>query len=171
MKILDQRPAAHQAARAFDASSQAAKHVEQAAAAFGKQGEDNGVEVGFGTANELPKSDGPKGDNDSPDGLLINCTFDTERLKGDALARAIAHVGTHISDLRDPQSSAAGNAYELEYRAWQTTVLSSIAMGQKTLTSPGGYLLWNSGWAAADRGKMMDEGIKTFLTNWELLNP
>jgi hypothetical protein len=159
--------AAHQAARAFGADSQAGKAVERAAAAYGKAGEDNGVQVGFGTPNEVPKNDGLKGDKDSPDGLLINCTFDTDRLKGDALARAMAHVGTHIADLRDPGSTPTG--YDLENRAWQTTVLGAVAFQQKTLTAPGGYLLWNSAWPAAERNKMVDEGITSFLRDWAVL--
>lgn len=45
--------AAHQAARAFNPGSTSAEQVERAAAAFGKEGEDNGVEVGFGIVDEL----------------------------------------------------------------------------------------------------------------------
>jgi hypothetical protein len=156
--------AAHQAARAFKPDSQAAKQVERAAAAYGKEGEDNGVEVAFGTSNEVPKIDSPRGDKNSPDGLLFNCTFDMDRLKGDALTRAISHIGTHIADVRDPQEQAAGaNPYQLEYQAWQTTILSAVASQQKTLTLPGGYLVWNSAWPAADRSKMVDDGIASFL--------
>jgi hypothetical protein len=44
-----------------------------------------------------------------------------------------------------------------------------VAAEQKTLTLPGGYLLWNSAWPAADRSKMVDEGITNFLTEWALL--
>jgi hypothetical protein len=118
----------------------------------------------------VPKNDGPKGDKNSPDGLLINCTFDMDRLKGEGLARAITHVGTHIADLRDPQSTAAeSTAYELEYRAWHTTVLSAVATQQKTLTLPGGYLLWNSAWPAEDRNKIVDEGTTNFLRDWVVL--
>lgn len=159
--------AAHQAAQAFGADSQAGKEVERAAAAFGKEGEDNGVEVGFGSANEVPENDSSKAGKDSPDGLLFDCRFDTDRLKGDALARAIAHVGTHIADLRDPGSPPP--AYNLEHRAWQTTVLGAVAFRQKTLTAPGGYLLWNSNWPASDRNKMVEEGITSFLTDWAVL--
>jgi hypothetical protein len=158
---------AHQAARAFGADSQAGKEVERAAAAFGKEGEDNGVEVGFGTPNEVAENNGSKAGKDSPDGVLFNCTFNADRLKGDALARAIAHVGTHIADLRDSASSLA--AYALEYRAWQTTVLGAVAFQQKTLTAPGGYLLWNSGWPPAERNKLMGEGITSLLTDWAVL--
>jgi hypothetical protein len=157
--------ATHQAARAFGADNPAGKQIERSAVAYGKQGEDNGVQVDFGTANEVSKSDGLKGDKDSPDGLLLNCTFDMDRLKGEALERAIAHVGTHIADLRDRALSIA--AYDLEYRAWQTTVLSAIAYQQKTLTAPGGYLLWDSAWPAADRNKMVDNGITGLLKEWD----
>jgi len=165
--VGDPVAALRQAARTFGPDSQAAKQLERAAAAYGREGEDNGVEVGFGTSNEVPKSDGPTGDKNSPDGLLFNCTFDMERLKGGALTRAMSHLGTHIADVRDPQLTAAeANAYELEYRAWQTTVLSAVGSRQKMLTLAGGYLIWNSAWAPADRSKMVDEGIASFLKDW-----
>lgn len=134
--------AAHQIARAFSPGSAAANEVERAAAAYGKEGEDNGAELGFGIPNEVPKNDNPKGNNNSPDGLLFNCTFAMDRLKGESLTRAISHVGTHIADIRGPQSMAKSqNPYELEHHAWQTTVLSAIGSRQKTLTLPGGYLV------------------------------
>jgi hypothetical protein len=162
--------AAHQAARAFGPDSQAGRQLERAAAAYGKQGEDNGVDVGFGTPNEVQNNDGSKGDKNSPAGLLLNCTFDMDRLKGDALARAITHIGTHIADLRDPQATALPSAtYDLENRAWQSTVLSAVAYQQKTLTVPGGYLLWNSAWPAAHRNKMVDAALMDFLKNWAVL--
>ncbi len=163
--------AAHQVARAFPAGSAAAGQVERAAAAYGKkEGEDNGVQVGFGVPNEVPRSDSVKGEHDSPDGLLFNCTFDMERLKGSALTRAISHVGNHIADLRETGSQAAENAYDLEYRAWQTTVLSALASQQKTLTLAGGFLVWNSDWSVADRSKMVDDEITKFLMEWASLS-
>ena len=162
--------AARQSARAFKPDSQAAEQLERAAAAYGKPGEDNGVDVGFGVPNEVVKGDGPTGDKNSPDGLLINCVFDMDRLKGDALSRAISHIGTHIADLRDPKSTAAQSTpFESEYRAWQTTVLSSVASQQKTLTLPGGYLLWNGSWPNEERGKRVDDAITSFLEDWVAL--
>jgi hypothetical protein len=135
--------AAHQAARAFAAGSPAAEQVEQAAAAYGNPGEDNGVIVGFGVINEVAKGEGGKGDSNSPDGVLFICTFDMDRLKGDALARAITHVGTHIADIRGNQRTQS--LFQAEYRAWQTTVLSAVGTRQKTLTLPGAYVVWNAG--------------------------
>jgi hypothetical protein len=136
-----------------------------------EEGEDNGVQVGFGVSNEVPRDDGSKGSNASPDGLLFNCTFDMERLKGDALSKTISHVGTHIADVRGKQSSAPeANLYDLEYRAWQTTVLSAVSTQRKTLTLPGGFLVWNSSWSADERNKMADQAISKFLRDWASLN-
>jgi hypothetical protein len=157
--------AAQQVAKAFGPDNPSGKLVESAAAAYGGPGEDNGVEVGFGTPNEAPSSEAPKGADNSPDGLLFNCKFDMDRLKGDALTRAITHIGRHIADLRGEQPPAV-TPYELEYRGWQTTVLSAMASRQKTLTLPGGYLAWNADWAANDRSKMVDDAITAFLTGF-----
>ena len=99
--------------------------------------------------------------------MLFKCTFDMDRLKGDALAKAIAHVGAHIADVRDPQPpSSEASLYDLEYRAWRTTVLSAVATQRKTLTLPGGYLAWNASWPADERNKMVGQAISQFLTDW-----
>jgi hypothetical protein len=116
------------------------------------------------SATSNPNRPQTKLDKNSPDGMLINCTLDMDRLKADALTRAISHVGTHIADLRDPKIPAAQyTPYVLEYHAWQTTILSSIGSQQKTLTLPGGYLTWNASWPNADRSKMADNAITSFL--------
>jgi len=162
--------AAHQAARAFAPDSNQAIQVERAAAAFGKEGEDNGVEVGFGVSNEVANHEGAKGARDSPDGLLLNSTFDMDRLKGDALARAIAHVGSHIADIRGGANPASLGAYDLEDHAWQVTVLSAIAYQQKTLTLPGGYLLWNAAWTADQRQQQFEDARSKFLSGWVLIS-
>jgi hypothetical protein len=154
--------AAHQAARAL---GPAGAQVERAAAAFGKEGEDNGVQIDFGIPNELPKNDNAKGDRNSPDGLLFNCVFDVDHLKGSALSVAIAHIGAHIADTREPQS-AGMNPYEVESRAWQVTILSAVGNRQSTLTLPGGSLGWNSAWPNEDRTKMVNDAVNKFLTGW-----
>jgi hypothetical protein len=140
---------------------------KKAAAAFGGPGDDNGVYMGFGVANEVPKSDSAKGAHDSPDGLLINCTIDAERLKGDAEGRAISHLGSHIADIRSGRTEIANeSAYFSEFRAWQVTILGVIVNHQKILTLPGSYWVWNSDRAEADRGKLADQTILRYLTDW-----
>jgi hypothetical protein len=58
----------------------------------------------------------------------------------------------------------------MEDHAWQTTVLSAIGSRQKSLTLPGGYLVWDSAWPEADRSKMVEDAISRFLTEWAALN-
>jgi len=158
--------AAHQIANAFGPGSRAAEQVEKAAAAYGKEGENNGVEVGFGASNEIPKSDGPGSDKNSPDGLVLSCTFDMERLKGESLTRAITHIGSHIVDIRTPTPGREKSFFDLEHDAWEITVLSAVGSRQKTLRLPGGYLVWNSAWPDGDRTKLVGDGISKFLTSW-----
>jgi len=160
---------AHRSAKGFGAGSAAGDRIERAAAAFGKPGESNGVEVSFGAPNEVPKGDGAKGEQDSPDGLLFNCKFNMDRLPGNALAAAIVHLGSHVADVRDPQVSPDMSLYALERPAWQTTVLSAVALGQKTMTLPGGYVAWSETWPAAERGNMADQSIVKFLSEWSSL--
>ena len=58
----------------------------------------------FGAGNEASPKDEELGNKDSPDGVLFNCTFNTDRLQGDALTRAVIHIGEHISELRNPRT-------------------------------------------------------------------
>jgi hypothetical protein len=155
---------AHAAAKAFGAGNPAGDQIERAAAAFGKPSEHNGVMVSFKTANEVPKNEGAKGSQDSPDGVLYNCFFNQDRLPGDALSRAIVHNGTLVAEVRNPTSEMQGDGlYEMEYRAWATTSFSGVAMGQKTLTIYGGVLLFNSAWVGDERTTKLGDALKTLL--------
>jgi hypothetical protein len=165
--------AAHQLARTLASGDPLdSEKLERAAAAFGKEGEDNGVEVGFGVPNEVPKSDTIKAESNSPDGLLFNCTFDMDRLKGAALVRAITHVGAHIADIRNSKSPRPGSSpFGLELGAWEVTVISASGSRPKTLTLPGGFLIWNSDWPHPDRFRMFGDAIDKYLIDWRFLKP
>jgi hypothetical protein len=161
------------ASRSFTPGAPTVDQVKRGADAFGAPGEDNGVSVGFGGANEVPKDDNAKSNENSPDGLLFDVTFDGERLKGPAMEVALSHVGTHIADIR---STAVGIAnlplYGAEFRAWQTSVLNAIALKVKTLMLPGGYTIYSQSWSNADLGKNANGGISGFLANWaSVTNP
>ncbi len=156
--------AAHAAAKAFGVGNQAGDQIERAAAAFGKKNEHNGVIVNFRIANEVPKNEGAKGTQDSPDGVLYNCTFNMDRLMGDALSRAIVHSGTLVAEIRNPQPEMQGDGlYEMEFRAWATTSFSAVAMAQKTLTVYGGILLFNSAWGPDERSAKLGDALKALL--------
>ncbi len=150
--------ATHQAAKAFAADSVPGQQVAEAANAFGAPGEDNGVEVSFGPPNEVPATEALKGKSNSPDGLLLYCTFDMDRLKGNALAMAIAHVGSHIADIRGAKSDSS--LQSMEAKGWVTTLFSAMANQTKSLILPGGFIAWNSSWSAADRSKAVNEAIE-----------
>jgi hypothetical protein len=162
--------AAHKAALAFPGNPAGAQ-IERAAAAFGKPGEHNGVNILLSATNEAAAKDEAQGVKDSPDGVLYNCAFNMNRLPGISLTRAIVHMGVHIADLRNPPADLTGPSLsDLEFRAWVTTVVSAIANNQKTLTAPGGYLLWNSGWPPTDRDKVLNDTMEMFIVRENLLS-
>ena len=103
------------------ASAASREQAQRAAAAFGEPGEDNGVMVGFGVVNELLPDEGAKGNADSPDGVLYHVTIDMNRLGKEAVSNAIAHIGTHIADIRG--GVLLRTLDEAESRAWQTTFM------------------------------------------------
>lgn len=150
-----------------------ADQVKRGADAFGAPNEDNGVVLNFGGANEIPKNDTTKSNSNSPDGLIFQVTFDGERMKGPAMEIALPHVGTHIADIRSPSLGISNlSLYGAEFRAWQTVVLSSVAAKAKTLTAPGGYMIYSQSWPLSDLGKNANSGISGFLGNWaNIANP
>lgn len=86
------------------------------------------------------------------------------------MARAMLHMGEHIADLRNPeQGLESAGLYQLEYRAWMTTMLSAIMSGQKSFMIPGGYELWNSSWPQASLNTNTNEELKGYLANQALL--
>ena len=144
--------------------------AERAAGVYGKEGEHTGVFVSSGTANEASAKDEELGTKDSPDGVLFNCTFNLDSLQGDELTRALMHMGVHVSELRNP-APGAENAppYILESNAWLVTAVSAFYNGQKFLTLPGGYLIWDGSWPPAQRDDKMGTALKDFLANEALL--
>lgn len=150
--------------------SPAKDQAVKAAAAFGKEGEHNGVNIAFGNANEAAK-DEALGIKDSPDGVLFNCTFNSDHLQGNAMTRALVHMGEHISELRNPDpANMDAPPLVLESDAWVITTVTAVAGGQKFLTLPGGYLIWNITWPADDRNEKMAATLKDFLANEALLS-
>lgn len=163
--------AAAKSAQVFGAGSVPLTAIERATGVYPKAKEQNGVIIGSGAGNEAAAKYEAQGTTDSPDGVIYNCIFNTNRLQGDAMIRAVVHVGEHIADLRTPQAGSSKlTLYEMESQAWVTTVLTAISNGQKTLTLPGSYLIWNTTWPAADREKELNEAMAKFLAEEEVLS-
>jgi hypothetical protein len=59
--------------------------------------------------------------------------------------------------------------YSLENRGWVTTALTAVGLRQKTLTIPGGYLIWNAAWPPADINKLSSDALTEFLKTQALL--
>jgi hypothetical protein len=136
-------------------------------AVYGKAGDHStGVFAANGLANEASPKDEELGLKDSPDGVLFNCSFNSDRLQGDSLTRAVIHIGEHISELRDPvQGNESAPPYILESDAWVVTAVSAAFSGQKFLSLPGGYVIWDSNWPVAGREDKMEAELKDFLVN------
>ena len=159
-----------QKAAAALAAGPAKDQSVKAAAAFGKPGDrTTGVTIAYGTTNEVaPEALGAK---DSPDGILFTCILNEDRVHGDPLMKTVAHLGEHISELRNPDADHVdAPAYILESDAWVVTTLNTIVSGQKFLTLPGGYLMWNSSWPVDQRNDKMEEVLKDFLANEAMLS-
>ncbi len=153
------------AEEAFPKGSDPVTQIDAAIAAYGAPGVDNGVIVAFGDTANVPEGEGTRSAKASPDGLLLTVRIDPDKLKGDAESRAIAHEGTEINLLREPKTASA---FEIESKAWQTTLLVTIGARQKTLTLPGGTVLWNGTWPEAERTANASAALNSYLTDHEV---
>ena len=146
--------------------------AEKAAAVYGKHGDPaTGVYVASGIANEASPKDEDLGTRDSPDGVLFNISFNSDRVQGDSLTRAVLHMGEHVSELRNPPpGNEAAPPYILESDAWVVTAVSAVVGGQKFLSLPGGYVIWDFNWPVADRNDKMANTLKDFLLNEAILS-
>ncbi len=153
-------------------SSPAGLQALKDVAAFGKRGDKtNGVSLVYGNVNEIGAKDDALGLKESPDGVLFNCTFNLDRLEGDAQVRAIIHAGQHIVDLRSPMTgNETAPLFILEYNGWSMTVATAASNGQKFLTAQGAYMLWDSTWTMAERSDKMSEALTGFLSKQEMLS-
>ena len=138
--------------------------IDEVLKAYGAPGQDNGVIVSFGNTANVPDGEGTKSAKSSPDGLLLTATFDPDKLKGDALSRAIAHQGVEINLLR---AKEVLSCKEMELRAWTLTITVVIGSRQKTLTVPGGTAIWSDGWPPADKNSMSVTALLNYVDDRE----
>jgi hypothetical protein len=160
--------AAAQKAAAAMGANPAGEAAAKDTAVYGKPGEQNGVVIGFGAANEAAPAVAATAD--SPDGVLYNCTFNKERLHGNALGVALIHIGQHISDLRGVSADEFAPVYGLEYNAWVVTASAAVSTGDRYVALPGGTVFFAIGWPAAERESKMDDALTNFLTKEALLS-
>ncbi len=141
----------------------------KAAAVFPKPNENNGVVIGFGVTDEA-KDEAPA-TQDSPDGAVFTCTFNTDRMQGNALMHGLIHLGDHVIEMRNPElSNIDAAAYMHEANSLVVTVVSVVTSGEKFLTLPGGHMVWNVNWPAAERNDQMQSAINDYLGQEMLLS-
>jgi len=146
--------------------------LERAVDVYGTSEDDHGVEVRSGPANEaiVKYETKTKQFIYSSDGLVFNCIFNLNRVFGLERIRATVFAGENVADVRNPLPGGAGaSLFDMEIRAWKTTILDVVANKQKTLTLPGGIIVWNYKWPAASINKNVDDALNSFLANEALL--
>jgi hypothetical protein len=138
---------------------------------LGKHKESNGVVIGFGAMDEASASADSPAAKDTPDGVQYNCTFNRDRLPDQELSMALLHLAQHISDIRDPQPGNDDEPlYIAENNAWAVTATMAVAAGERFLTLPGGYLMWDASWPDADKVDNMVSALDDFLSKEALLS-
>ena len=149
---------------AYPKDSPAIQQIQAAIDAFGKPGVDNGVVVSFGDTANVPAGEGTKAAKPAPGGVVYTASFDPEKLKGFGLSLALVHDGAEINDLRatDAKSFAI-----MEHDAWQMFLVVTIGARQKSLTVPGGTVLWSEGWPAAERSSTAESNLQQYLIDHE----
>ncbi len=172
LRNTDQLAVVRKLVASFAPGVTAGVQLKRAVDAYGNEGDHNsGVVIVHGAGNEAEAKYEGKGMVDSPDGLLFTCTINTNRLEGDAEGRAIVFAGDNIASLRNPEPEDVGTGlYDLESHAWTITVLDAYINRQKTLTLPGGYLIFNTAWPHDEMNKTVKNAIDGFLTTEELLH-
>lgn len=168
--VFDPLAAARSAAAAIG-NTQVGITAQKDAQAYGKEGDKNGVTIGFGRMNEVPDNDGALGAADSPDGVLYISTFNMNHLQGAALSAAILHVGEHISELRNPSTTdQVEPPILLESNAWAVTISATIYMRQKFLMIPGGYVIWNWKWTDSELASNFQTALSSYFAEEALMN-
>ena len=125
------------------------------------------VSLGYGTMNEVAANEGTPGTQDSIDGALYICTLNKDKIKPEAVPIVFVHMGQHVLDL---EQTVPAPPYLLEYNAWVSTTEAAAAFGQKYMTLPGGYLMWNYKWPESEQVNNMSGALTTFMNKEEMLD-
>jgi hypothetical protein len=149
----------------FPKGNDAGATIEKAIVAIVSPIPDNGVSVVYGDVAGVPDGEGTKSAKTSADGLILTVRVDRDKIKGDAESRAMAHQGTEVAMTRD--KTASSSYMTIQNRAWQTTLLVTIGSHQKTLTLPGGIVVWSDEWPAAQKSSNASSALTEYLTERE----
>lgn len=150
----------------YNLGSREYKRLEAAAKAYGKEGEETGVMVGFGSLTG-DAAGGVTVSADEAGNLSFAVTFDMSKISGgDAFAIDTGHEGTHVADIRNPlyaDPRTTLSDFQREFRGYETSVWVARSLGFATL-SYGRVQVWNRSWSKVDQ---RDAAITRYLTTRE----
>ncbi len=163
----------------FDKKSREYKRLDAALKAYGKEGEKNGVSVGFGALdNDAAARTTPSADN-----TAFSVVFDPAKMsatdRSKMLAVDVGHEGTHVDDFRQMAAGASLlSGFAQEYRGYETSAFVFQGLFTPPLTANqgnimggtvsrtlgyAGFTIWNTSWAAADKATLQSRD--TAITN------
>jgi hypothetical protein len=163
----------------YDKKSREYKRLDGALKAYGKEGEKNGVSVGFGDLGGTAAGrTTPAGDMKS-----FSVMFDPAKMSNTDTAKWMAidsgHEGTHVDDFKQMFGGASQlSDFSVEYRGYESSAFvfqglftpsplanQGTVMGGTTSRTLGfgGNIIWNTSWGAADKAALQSRD--TAITN------
>jgi RHS repeat-associated protein len=156
---------------AYKKGSREYNRLDSALQAYGKENDPNGVKVGFAALS------GSAEGRTIPENNLASFTvlFDPKKIAGSGTdwAITVGHEGTHVSDFRLPMSDLQLlTPFSVECRGYETSafvfqgLFSGHGTGELSFGKGGNrVVIWNTGWAEADRQTLRDKGITKHVVN------
>ncbi|HEU0119623.1 MAG TPA: hypothetical protein VFQ91_03795 [Bryobacteraceae bacterium] len=154
----------------YDKKSREYKRLDSALKAYGKEGEKNGVSVGFGDLGGTAAGRTATGGDLKSFSLM----FDPAKMSKTDGAKWMAidsgHEGTHVDDFKQMFAGASQlSDFSVEYRGYESSALvfqglftpsplanQGTVMGGVTSRTLGygGNIIWNTSWGAADKADL-----------------
>ena len=154
------------ASETFANGTAAYGQLRRAGVAFGSKADRNGILMRPLPPNERRAGEQTTGASSSTDGLIAYVDYDPNRLTPDGLVRALAIEGSALADVREARSRPA--LVELDGHGVQTLLLLAAATGMRSLTLPGGAVLWQSVWPETERKDHVTTALALYLGRWKV---
>ncbi|MBI4749254.1 MAG: RHS repeat-associated core domain-containing protein [Acidobacteria bacterium] len=191
-RIIDRRNAFRRAlvdaARAGGSNSLTAQQqelVRTSVAAYGAEGQANGVSVGVGPlANNVAAEarqealSFPYDEKTKSFSAAVSVIIDDNTTNATDLAIAVAHEGRHVADAQEYAAAITSDLeaqganaiagplnrtkYEREVRGYNVSAFTAQGLGLPNLSFRGNEV-WSNGWRAADRERLRSTGINNHL--------
>lgn len=152
-------------------ASQTTTFIQQDLAVLpkGKTQSANGVTLSYGVTNEPTPLTASAAE--SSKGVVANITINRGKLDPIGQMVALIYAGQQVQDaINPPPSNYGAPLYIKENNAWALAATIAADSGEPSVILPGGYVLWNSNWAASDQVNNMETGLDNYLSKGEMLS-